>query len=129
MIDGVYNNFQDGEGLHQECIEGKKWGMDGKTLIHPNQVQTANEVVSKFTIDRFIASLKTHNTFLFQFAPSETEVEHAKRVIACWENASKKKDFTGVAVLEGSGMVEELHAKSARTLLDRAEKIAQIGNN
>jgi (3S)-malyl-CoA thioesterase len=49
VIDGVYNNFHDLEGLYQESIQGKKWGMDGKTLIHPNQVQTANEVVSKFT--------------------------------------------------------------------------------
>ena len=108
VIDGVYNNFHDGEGLHRECIQGKRWGMeDGKTLIYPSQVQTANEV----------------------FAPSDEEVEHARRVIACWEEASKKKDFTGVAVLEGSGMIEELHAKSARTLLGRAEKIAQMGNN
>lgn len=107
VIDGVYNNFHDGEGLQQECNQGKKWGMDGKTLIHPTQVQTANEV----------------------FAPSEKEVEYARRVIAAWEDASKKKDFTGVAVLEGSGMIEELHAKSARTLLGRAEKIAQMGNN
>jgi len=107
VIDGVYNNFQDRDGLHRECTQGKKWGMHGKTLIHPSQVKTANEV----------------------FAPSDEEVEHARRVIACWEEASKKKDFTGVAVLEGSGMIEELHAKSARTLLARAEKIAQIGNN
>jgi citrate lyase beta subunit len=75
-----------------------------------------------------LRSKLTIYTFLFQFAPSETEVEHAKRVIACWEHASKKKDFTGVAVLEGS-MIEELHAKSARTLLGKTEKIAQIGNN
>ena len=108
VIDGVYNNFHDGEGLHRECIQGKRWGMeDGKTLIYPSQVQTANEV----------------------FAPSDEEVEHARRVIACWEETSKKKDFTGVAVLEGCGMIEELHAKSARTLLGRAEKIAQMGNN
>lgn len=46
VIDGVYNNFHDGEGLHEECNQGKKWGMDGKTLIHPSQVETANEVVS-----------------------------------------------------------------------------------
>jgi len=46
VIDGVYNNFHDGEGLHRECTQGKRWGMDGKTLIHPSQVQTANEVVS-----------------------------------------------------------------------------------
>ena len=57
---------------------------DGKTLIYPSQVQTANEV----------------------FAPSDEEVEHARRMIACWEEASKKKDFTGVAVLVGSGMIE-----------------------
>ena len=107
VIDGVYNNFHDGEGLQQECVQGKKFGMDGKTLIHPNQVQIANEV----------------------FAPSDKEVEHARRVIISWEEASKKKDFTGVAVLEGSGMIEELHVKSARTLLGRAEKISQMGNN
>lgn len=105
VIDGVYNNFRDGDGLYQECIQGKSWGMDGKTLIHPNQVQTANEV----------------------FAPSAKEVEYARRLIACWDDAknSCKGQFSGVAVIDGT-MVEELHVKSARLLLERAEKIAQI---
>jgi (3S)-malyl-CoA thioesterase len=105
VIDGVYNNFRDGDGLYQECIQGKTWGMDGKTLIHPNQVQTANEV----------------------FAPSEKEVEYARRLIACWDDAknSSKGQFSGVAVLDGI-MVEELHVKSARMLLGRAETIAHM---
>ena len=55
VIDGVYNNFRHGDGLYQECMQGKTWGMDGKTLIHPIQVQTANEV----------------------FEPSEEEVERS----------------------------------------------------
>jgi len=102
VIDGVYNNFRHGDGLYQECMQGKTYG---KTLIHPNQVKTANEV----------------------FAPSEEEVEHARRLIACWDEAKSSSEgaFTGVAVLDGI-MVEELHVKSARLLLARAEKIAQM---
>mmetsp|Transcript_34494 Transcript_34494/g.51699 ORF Transcript_34494/g.51699 Transcript_34494/m.51699 type:complete len:105 (+) Transcript_34494:303-617(+) len=98
-------NFRHGDGLYQECMQGKTWGVDGKTLIHPNQVQTASEV----------------------FAPSEDEVEHARRLIACWDDAkrSSEGEFTGVAVLDGI-MVEELHVKSARLLLARAEKITQM---
>jgi len=96
--------------METDCIknvymQGKTWGMDGKTLIHPNQVQTANEA----------------------FAPSEEVVEHARRLIACWDDAksSSRGEFTGVAVLDGI-MVEELHVKSAQLLLARAAKIAQM---
>lgn len=46
VIDGVYNNFSDEEGFRKECMQGKEFGMDGKTLIHPNQVSICNEILS-----------------------------------------------------------------------------------
>lgn len=54
-------------------------------------------------------------------------MEHARRLIACWDDAKSSSEgtFTGVAVLDGI-MVEALHVKSARLLLARAEKIALI---
>src|SRR5207344_3113471 len=44
VLDGVYNNFKDADGLRRECVHGRRLGFDGKTLIHPTQVATANEV-------------------------------------------------------------------------------------
>ena len=102
VIDGVYNNFRDEEGYRQETMQGKVWGMDGKTLIHPSQIAATNELL----------------------APSKEEIEHAKRVVDCWEeNATGSGGgFTGVAVLDGV-MLEDLHAQSARRLLEQAERI------
>ncbi|KAL3766782.1 hypothetical protein ACHAWU_007445 [Discostella pseudostelligera] len=109
VIDGVYNNIaSDADNLEhfrQECLQGKEWGMDGKTLIHPNQIQATNEI----------------------YAPSHEELEYARRVVKCWEDAiaeqsSSGRNFTGVAVLDGM-MIEELHVIMARKLLEQAEKI------
>jgi len=106
VIDGVYNNFRDEEGFRRECIQGKEWGMDGKTLIHPNQISATNQIL----------------------APSAEEVEYARRVVACWEEESnttadsKSGSFTGVAVLDGM-MIELLHVETARRLLEQAERI------
>jgi len=106
VIDGVYNNFRDEEGYRKECLQGKSWGMDGKTLIHPSQTAATNEML----------------------APSAEEIEHAKRVVACWEESSTSecnksgKLFTGVAVLDGM-MLEQLHVDGAMRLLDLAEGI------
>ena len=113
VIDGVYNHFRDEEGFRQECTQGKEWGMDGKTLIHPNQISVTNQV----------------------FAPSEDEIEYARRVVDCWNQAkeisssssssSSNGRFTGVAVLDGA-LIEELHVDSSRKLLERAERIIMI---
>ncbi|KAL7472110.1 hypothetical protein ACHAXS_012433 [Conticribra weissflogii] len=105
VIDGVYNHFNDDKGFREECNQGKEWGMDGKTLIHPNQLSAANEI----------------------FAPSDEEIEYARRVLDCWEEASSKSNekFTGVAVLNGL-MIEELHVQSARKLLERADSISSF---
>ncbi len=97
-IDGVYNAFKDDDGLRTECEQGRSWGMDGKSLIHPAQVAIANEV----------------------FAPSDDEIDLARRQIAAFEMAEAQN--LGVAVLDGS-IVENLHVARARAILAAAEAI------
>jgi citrate lyase subunit beta/citryl-CoA lyase len=99
IVDGVYNSLDDEAGFRAECIEARDCGFEGKTLIHPNQIATANEV----------------------FAPPPEEVERARAVIAAFarpENANK-----GAISLEGR-MVERLHADMARRTVALAEAIA-----
>jgi len=97
-LDGVYNNFKDVEGFRSECVHGRRLGFDGKTLIHPDQVATANEV----------------------FAPPEAEVAWAKKIIAAFEAPENKGK--GVITVEGR-MVELLHAEMARRMVAIAEAI------
>jgi len=99
VLDGVYNNLKDLDGFRTECEQGLDLGMDGKTLIHPDQIAIANEV----------------------FAPPAEEVEAARAVIAAFElpeNSGK-----GVISL-GGRMVERLHADMARRTVALAEAIA-----
>ena len=65
ILDGVYNAFRDDDGLAAECRQGRALGFDGKTLIHPAQLPVTNEI----------------------FAPSEAEIDLARRQIAAWEAA------------------------------------------
>ena len=102
-IDGVYNAFKDEEGLRAECEQGRDMGMDGKTLIHPAQIEVANAV----------------------FAPSPEEIALAERQIAAFDEAVAAGQ--GVAVVDGK-IVENLHVASARALLARAGAIAAMGN-
>ncbi|HEY3621568.1 MAG TPA: CoA ester lyase [Roseiarcus sp.] len=98
-IDGVYNDIQDLEGFRLECLQGRDMGLDGKTLIHPSQIDICNEV----------------------FAPTTAEVESAAAIIEAFalpENAGK-----GVIQLNGR-MVELLHADMARRTLAIAKAIA-----
>ena len=113
VIDGVYNDIRDEAGFRRECARGRDWGMDGKTLIHPDQVPWTNEV----------------------YAPDDEEVEYARRVVRCWDDAVAKaadarmgsdgRAFTGVAVLDGA-MIEELHVDVARRLLRQADIIKSM---
>jgi (3S)-malyl-CoA thioesterase len=98
-IDGVYNAFRDEAGFAAECAQGRDLGMDGKTLIHPSQIAAANAA----------------------FAPSEAELDLARRQIAAFETALA--EGRGVAVLDGR-IVENLHVATARALIARAEAIA-----
>lgn len=98
IIDGVYNTISDAEGFAQECRQGKTLGMDGKTVIHPGQINTANRV----------------------FSPGAGEIEWARKVLAAFalpENAG-----TGVIRLDGK-MVERLHAEMAARIIAISEAI------
>ena len=98
VLDGVYNNFKDLDGLNQECAQGRMLGFDGKTLIHPDQIASANRV----------------------FAPAAEEVAWARKVIAAFELPDNKGK--GVITLDGK-MVELLHADMARRTVAIAEAI------
>ena len=90
VLDGVYNNVKDAEGFAAECAQGRDLGFDGKTLIHPGQVEVCNAT----------------------FAPSEVEVADAREVVAAWEAG----DGSGVVTLNGR-MIEALHVDMAREVL------------
>lgn len=103
VVDGVYNAFRDEDGLRAECEQGRDMGFDGKTLIHPAQVAVANEV----------------------FAPSQTEVDLARRQIAAFKEAMAAGE--GVAVLDGK-IVENLHVVTAEATLAKARTIAALAS-
>ncbi|MGB1035327.1 MAG: HpcH/HpaI aldolase/citrate lyase family protein, partial [Primorskyibacter sp.] len=101
IVDGVYNAFKDTDGLQVECAQGRDMGFDGKTLIHPAQVDIANTA----------------------FAPSAEEVDLARRQIAAFEAA--EAEGQGVAVVDGK-IVENLHVATAKTTLAKADAIAAL---
>ena len=101
ILDGVYNDVKNEDGFRAECLQGKEMGFDGKTLIHPNQVATTNEV----------------------WAPTSAEVEHARTVVDAFEEASR--DGRGVVTVDGR-MVENLHRDIALQVLATAEAIARL---
>ncbi len=92
IIDGVFNDFSDAEGFIRECEEGRDMGMDGKTLIHPRQVEACNRA----------------------FSPSADEVAWARSICDVFD----RPENHGVGVLRIDGkMVERLHADVARRIL------------
>ena len=102
ILDGVYNDVKDLEGFEAECLQGAQLGFDGKTLIHPTQVEIANRV----------------------WAPDAAEIEHAQRVIEAFEQA--EREGKGVVTVDGR-MIENLHVDNARRTLATAEAIAARG--
>jgi citrate lyase subunit beta/citryl-CoA lyase len=95
ILDGVYNDLRDPEGFEAECARGRRLGFDGKTLIHPGQVEICNRV----------------------FSPSEAELEHARRVIEAFEQAEQAG--AAVATVDGR-LIEKLHVENARRVLSAA---------
>jgi citrate lyase subunit beta/citryl-CoA lyase len=91
-VDGVFNDFRDGQGFAAECAQGRGLGMDGKTLIHPSQIDVANQ----------------------SFAPSSSELEWAQKVVAAF--ALPEAKGKGVITVEGR-MVERLHLEMAERIL------------
>ena len=98
IIDGVYNDVKNIAGFLAECEQGRQMGFDGKTLIHPGQVEGANAA----------------------FAPSEQAVEDARGILEAWDNRT-----TGVVTYNGR-MVENLHVESAKRTLSIAEAIEAL---
>lgn len=99
-IDGVYKQYKDTEGFRKSCVQGRRLGFDGKSLIHPAQIDPANDI----------------------FGPSVAEIDHANRQIAAFEAAQKSGQ--GVGVLDGE-IVEYLHVEQAKRLLAVAKSIAK----
>jgi len=102
IVDGVYNDVRDPEGFEAECRQGRALGFDGKTLIHPGQLEPCNRV----------------------FAPSEDEVSQARRVIDAFREAEEAG--SGVATVDGR-LIENLHVDNARRVLTMSEAIAARG--
>ena len=100
IIDGVYNDFRNEEGFRAECRQGRLMGFDGKTLIHPAQIEAANAI----------------------FAPTEEDVAWAEEIVKAFslpENAGR-----GAISLNGR-MVERLHLEIAERTLSLARAIAE----
>ena len=99
ILDGVYNDIKDPEGFEAECLQGRQMGFDGKTLIHPSQLEPANRI----------------------WAPSADAVDDARALIATFEEAVA----AGKGVVTHNGrMIENLHVDNARRTLAVADAIA-----
>ncbi|NNE75192.1 MAG: CoA ester lyase [Acidimicrobiales bacterium] len=99
VLDGVCNDLDDAEGFRAECVQGFEMGFDGKTLIHPKQVEPCNEV----------------------WSPTADEIEHAQKVIDAF--AAAEADGRGVVTVDGR-MIENLHVENAKRTLAVAAAIA-----
>ncbi|MFI2301232.1 HpcH/HpaI aldolase/citrate lyase family protein [Actinacidiphila glaucinigra] len=99
ILDGVYNDVTDESGFEAECVQGRRFGFDGKTLIHPRQVEVCNRV----------------------FAPSPAEADRARRIIEAFEEAVA--EGRGVVTVDGR-MIENLHVDDARRVLALAEAVS-----
>jgi citrate lyase subunit beta/citryl-CoA lyase len=98
VLDGVYNDIADTEGFAAECAQGRDMGFDGKTLIHPSQVDPCNAI----------------------FSPSAEETEQAREIIAAFDLPANR----GKGVVQiGGRMVERMHADMARRTVAIAEAI------
>ncbi len=102
VLDGVYNDLSDTYGFAAECQQGVELGMDGKTLIHPNQIEPCNKA----------------------FSPTAADVEWARKMIAAFDLPENKSK--GVVSIDGR-MVERLHAEMARRTVAIGEAIAARG--
>ncbi len=101
ILDGVFNDFKNLETFEQECLQGKRFGMDGKTLIHPSQIDICNSV----------------------FAPSVEELEIARCVVEVFEKPENRA--ANVISIDGK-MVERLHADMAKETLVRGKALGMI---
>ncbi|HYF58762.1 MAG TPA: CoA ester lyase [Burkholderiaceae bacterium] len=97
VLDGVWNDFKDTEGFEAEALQASRMAFDGKTLIHPSQVEPANRL----------------------FSPSAEAIEDARRIVALFSDPAHAA--ANVVNMDGR-MVERLHYEQARRLLERLER-------
>ncbi len=101
ILDGVHNDIKDAEGFRAACLQGVEMGFDGKTLIHPSQVEPCNEI----------------------FAPSAAELEMAGKIVVAFKAA--QAEGKGVVTVEGR-MIENLHVEQAERALALAAAIKEL---
>lgn len=101
ILDGVYNDIQDVEGFRTSCVQGLEMGFDGKTLIHPSQVEPCNEV----------------------FAPTAADLAMAGKIVTAFDQA--RATGKGVVTVDGR-MIENLHVEQAQRQLALAKAIADL---
>ena len=99
ILDGVFLDLNDQEGFIDSCRQGAELGFDGKTLIHPKQLEAANEV----------------------FGPSEEELRLSRRIIDAY--AAAEAEGKGVVVVDGK-LIEKLHVDHAERVVALAKAIA-----
>jgi citrate lyase subunit beta/citryl-CoA lyase len=97
-IDGVFFNLQDSNGLRHSCETGRQLGFDGKSLIHPSQIETANTV----------------------FSPDPESIAYARKVVAAWSELDAHKQ--GVLVVDDQ-LIEALHVRDAERLVELSAAI------
>ncbi len=103
LLDGVYLDLADEEGYKASCLQGTELGFDGKTLIHPKQIEPANQA----------------------FAPSNDEIVQAKKIIEAHRQATL--EGKGVVLVEGR-LVENLHVEAAKRRVELADAIADMAS-
>ncbi len=96
VIDGVHLDLSDAEGFAKMCEQGRDFGFDGKSLIHPKQIDDANA----------------------SFGFSDADIDYAQRVLAAWQQA--ESDAQAVVVVDGK-LVEMLHVEEAKRVLAMAD--------
>ena len=94
ILDGVYNEISDVKGFEEECIYSHGLGFDGKTLIHPSQIDICNQT----------------------YIPTPEQFDKAERIVKAFDEAKRKDSNIGVIVFEGS-QIEELHVAHAKRIL------------
>jgi citrate lyase subunit beta / citryl-CoA lyase len=102
ILDGVHLDLADDEGFAASCQQGRELGFDGKTLIHPKTIAAANAA----------------------FAPTQEEVEWARRIIAA--HAAAEAEGRGVVLVDGK-LIENLHVEDAHRTVVLADQIAEMG--
>lgn len=103
ILDGVYLDLKDETGFAESCRQGLELGFDGKTLIHPNQVGSCNEI----------------------FAPDAAQVDFSRRIIAA--HAEAEAEGKGVVVVDNK-LIEALHVDDAKRLVALSDAIAAMGS-